>query len=110
MRVWLDDQFNDPECPNRHPPDGFVGTDSIIRIASWLDKGLVDHVSFDHDLGRVLSGYTLARLIEKWSWERRIKPPTWDIHSANPVGRSNIEAAMKAAHRAHELVRDVEVQ
>jgi len=28
-----------------------------------------------------------------------IKPFTWEIHSANPVGRKNIEQAMKSAER-----------
>lgn len=57
------------------------------------------HISFDHDLGRNLSGYDLAKYIEKWAFHNLMNRITWEIHSANPVGRKSIEMAMKNADK-----------
>ena len=58
------------------------------------------HISFDHDLGdNRLSGYDLAKWVERRAHLNQIKRITWDIHSANPVGRKNIEMAMSNADK-----------
>lgn len=52
-----------------------------------------------HDLETTETGYDIARDIEKLAHNKLIKPMTWDVHSANPVGRKNIETAMKSVER-----------
>lgn len=111
MRIWLDDVRPMPEgfdvwCKNAFHCMALVAT----------EPNEIEHISFDHDLGfdetqtegynQNNNGYYLAQAIESWvannmsQPERfKIKPFTWDIHSANPVGRKNIEMAMKSTER-----------
>jgi hypothetical protein len=99
MKLWLDDLLDDPSSPERWTPEGWVGARTVLEAARKLKSGQVTHISFDHDLGidAGWTGYTLAKLIEKWAWWGVIPALTWDIHSANPVGAENITRAMKAA-------------
>ncbi len=45
------------------------------------------YISFDHDLGEEKSGYDIA----KYLVENQIAIEGFKVHSANPVGRMNIE-------------------
>lgn len=100
-KIWLDDQINDPHTPDRWVPMGYVGAATAREACRLIARGDVTHVDFDHDLGdqTLGSGYTVARFIEKGAALGTIKPLTWTIHSANPVGRGNIAAAMASAER-----------
>lgn len=106
MKVWLDDQWDDPEMPFRHPPEGFVPSKSVLEVACWVLRGEVSFISFDHDLGLPFDGGTLAKCIEKWASEVRIEPIGWEIHSANPVGRYRIKTAMKSAERFWNIIKN----
>jgi hypothetical protein len=92
IRLWLDDV--------RPMPDGF---DVWVKESFWakmlIAKRLVSHISFDHDLGEGKTGYDVAKLIEELAYDKELAPMTWDIHSANPVGRKRIEQAMQSAER-----------
>lgn len=103
MKLWLDDQINDPNTPERHTPTGYVGSSSVLETCRLIKEGKVEHISFDHDLGDLWiqrkGGYTVAKYIEKLAFEGKIKRISWDIHSANPVGRDNIIRAMQSADR-----------
>src|SRR5262245_10223826 len=92
MRVYLDDI--------RPLPPGF---DVVVRTSAeaiaLLQTGSVTFLSLDHDLGTEDTGYTVARWIEQAAFEGRLQPPEWVVHSANPVGRSNIEMALRNAQR-----------
>lgn len=46
-----------------------------------------DIVSFDHDLGEEKTGYDIAKFIV----ENQIQIKSFYVHSANPVGKKNIE-------------------
>lgn len=92
MRLWLDDlrpMPNDFECH-------CLRADVAINL---INMGIVSHISFDHDLGEPKNGtgYDVAKVIEARAEDGTIPPMTWEIHSSNPVGRKNIEAAMKRA-------------
>lgn len=89
--IFLDD-IRDP------PPDAVLCRTAEEALNS-LASGLVTRISFDHDLGTELTGYDVAKKIEEWVAEGRIPLPLWAVHSANPVGRRNIEAAMRSAKR-----------
>lgn len=97
MRIWIDDV--------RPMPKGFDKHFKSYREAYMFlmaHGDVVTHISFDHDLGSMdpkQTGYELARAIERWASKHLITRMTWAVHSANPVGKKNIEAAMKSAER-----------
>jgi hypothetical protein len=94
MRLWLDDV--------RPMPNDFVCHCLRAKEAiNFVRMGMVSHISFDHDLGEPENGtgYDVAKVIEEGAFDGTIPPMTWAIHSANPVGRKNIEVAMKNAER-----------
>lgn len=93
MKIWLDDI--------RPMPDDFdchcLRADIAINL---LKTGIVSEISFDHDLGEPENGtgYDVAKFIEERAYDGTLPFPIgWAIHSSNPVGRRNIEAAMKNA-------------
>jgi len=94
MRVWLDDI--------RQIPDGFdIWAKNSDFLLGLLISGNVTYISFDHDLGNddFGTGYDVAKWIEQMAYDGNINPIEWDIHSANPVGRKNIQMAMESAQR-----------
>ena len=92
MRIYLDDV---------RMPGIELGEVTIVRDAKTamdlVRTGLVEWISFDHDLGTELTGYSVAMLIEELVFMGDIRCPKWVIHSANPVGRTNIKMAMESA-------------
>ncbi len=100
IRLWLDD-VRDPRYHGQPPETIWVvtHTDAMAHILN----GQVAFISFDHDLGSPLTGYDLAKDIEKLCARGDIECPEWAIHSANPVGRDNIQMAMVSAKRLSDL-------
>lgn len=108
MKIWLDDIRTPPD-------DSWIWAKNAYFCSGALSTGRVTHISFDHDLGLLEgnhyednNGYEVAKMIEESAatghiWNGRMKciipPLMWDIHSANPEGRRNIEMAMKSAER-----------
>ena len=94
MTIWLDDV--------RPMPKEYTHWCKTPQQAIYLlYKGPVEHISFDHDLGleEPQNGTMVAEFIEGRAYEGEMPRLTWEIHSANPVGRQNIEAAMLSAER-----------
>lgn len=94
MRIYLDDM--------RSMPVGFdVNPKTASECIELLKHGKVDYISFDHDLGpsEAGTGCDVAKWIEEAAFMRTLDRIDWKIHSANPVGRKNIESAMKSAER-----------
>lgn len=98
-RIWLDDD------PNRRVPPGY---DTIVRTAPeairLLQTGNYDHISLDHDLGdpedpEIGTGYDVATWLEEQAYYGTFPRISWDIHSANSVGRQRMLAAMTNADR-----------
>ena len=76
IKLWLDDK--------RPMPDEYnVWCRDANSAMILLETGLVDRISFDHDLGSVFTGYTVANYIEALAQAHRIASMTWDVHSAN---------------------------
>lgn len=91
MRVWVDDV--------RPKPDDYdvwlKNADVTIRT---LRTCCVTHLSLDHDLGDdVKTGYDVAKFIEEAAYKKILAPLEVVVHSANPVGRRNIERALDRA-------------
>ena len=93
MRIWLDDI--------REMPDGYdIWCKTAIDAMGLITKGYVKFISFDHDLGEdLLNGYDVAITIELFAHYKLIDPIEWDVHSANPVGRRQIELTMIQAEK-----------
>lgn len=91
MKVWLDDV--------REAPQGWDLVTNYSDCVALLATGKVCYLSLDHDLGTTETGYNVATWIERKVWEDGFYPPVIEIHSANPVGRKNIEAAIASIKR-----------
>ena len=87
MKIWLDDV--------RPVPEGYVGTRSVnetIRLIEDAEsKGIeIEMLDLDHDLGDFASDGGDAIKILDFLAERETFYPI-AIHTANPVGRANME-------------------
>jgi hypothetical protein len=100
MRIWLDDIRPAPEGWTwvTHPWS-VMGMLRKSKFSGHEDAEDITEISFDHDLGVGDTGYDVAKLIEEMAAHNIIKPIKWAIHSANPVGRRNIEMAMNNADK-----------
>jgi len=110
MKIWLDDVRTPPDTTWTWCTNGYECIWFIIA-----NRKNIEIVSFDHDLGEGVDGYWVACQIESmannyyqaslddFKFENRmgiILPPfDWELHSANPVGRRNIEMAMRNAEK-----------
>lgn len=94
IRVWMDDVRSMPATFDEH-----------IRTApeaiALLESGCVKSISLDHDLGdeKNGTGYDVAVAIERGAHDGTIPPLKVCIHSANPVGRKNMTAAITNAKK-----------
>ena len=70
----------------------------IDELNKYSPNDIIE-ISFDHDLGTDETGYDVAKWIEYNCYLHYMKCPKWKIHSANPVGRKNIENAMLNAEK-----------
>lgn len=93
MFLFLDD-VRDPSSIYPNSVEKWVIARKAEQAMRFLSKGNVEFISFDHDLGTELTGYDVACFIEDLVVVRKIKCPDFAIHSANPVGRNRIWAAM----------------
>jgi hypothetical protein len=104
MKIFLDDD------PRR---DNWVDeTWTITRTAEeclgllYLNPG-VEELSLDHDLGTEFTGYTVVKTLETMAGigvlPMECLPKKITIHSANPVGRKNIQAAIDSIERIRSV-------
>jgi len=96
MKIWLDD-LRDPNAYGRNDMLWITKPEFVIKLI-----GRFDEISFDHDLGTELTGYDVAKEIEKAAWSGKLKKmPLWKIHSANPIGSRRIKQAMMSAEKGY---------
>lgn len=86
MRVFLDDE--------RSTPEGWTRCYWPAEVISLLQKGLVEEISLDHDLGdkfraerdgqKEITGMVVLDWIEREVLLNGFKPPVIEIHTANP--------------------------
>ena len=88
MRVYLDDI--------REAPEGWTRARTAEEAIALLETGEVEEISLDHDLGEGMSGYDVATWMEMQVALSGFIPPKVKVHWANPVGRDNIMAAVRA--------------
>jgi hypothetical protein len=92
--VYLDDLRPTPSQYDVHAR-------TAAEAIALLRTGKVQFISLDHDLGEAKNGtgYDVAKEIEEAAYHGRIPPLFWGIHSANPVGRKNMQTALKNADK-----------
>jgi hypothetical protein len=88
----------------RTPPttDWVVVRSFAEAIAYFDNHGIPDRISFDHDLGELIghllpTGMDVAKAIVEGVLDGRYVLPrdfSYQVHSANPVGRANIVGLM----------------
>lgn len=98
MKLWLDDE--------RPAPDGWVremfAADAMIQLATYQ----VTHLSLDHDLGRPENGtgYDVCLWLERAvRSDDQFTMPVVTLHTANPVGRKNMQIVLDSISRYLEL-------
>jgi hypothetical protein len=97
MKLYLDDVRPTPAWFDAR---AYTATEAI----DMLKTGTVTFISFDHDLGEHENGtgYDVAVWIEEQACTvPGFIVPEYVVHSANPVGRTNIESAMRSAVMRH---------
>ena len=87
MKIWLDDL--------RPVPQGYEGAKSVneaIALIEEAEKAGIDIevLNLDHDLGDYYTDGGDAIKLLDWLAERETFYPV-EIHTANPVGRENME-------------------
>ena len=104
MFIYLDDARDTPKGWTRA-----YTVPELIRILNsrtHIELGLVsiDKLSLDHDLGPdEMTGYDFMRWLEAEVFANRIKEvPEIEFHTANPVGRKQMELVLDSIHRIIE--------
>jgi len=101
-RLWLDDQYDEPDMTFRHPPPGFIparSSDEAMNLVS--EKGIPTFISFDHDLGNDDNAILFVNWLIAIHYEATI--PDYQVHSANPVGKANIISKMESWRKSQKL-------
>jgi hypothetical protein len=100
MRLYIDD-IRTPKNDRWKVVRSY--TDALIYMSK---VGCPNYISFDHDLGEGKTGYDIT----KWMVENDIEYPGWipeefhfNVHSANPVGKKNIESLLTNYLRHREV-------
>lgn len=98
MKVFLDD--------TRETPEGYIRANTVHELAKLLmDKdNNITEISLDHDLGEdTLTGYEFMRWLEAMVFNNRISNiPEIKFHTANPVGRKNMELVLASIKKILE--------
>ncbi len=93
MKVWLDDERPMPKDYDAHAK-------TAAEAIKLLSGGDVTRISLDHDLGDGnKTGYDVAKWIAEKAYRSAIPPLGWTLHTANPVGRDNMKAALLNADK-----------
>lgn len=88
--------------PSNHWEVARTAEHAYVLFREAVEAGQEIVLSLDHDLGEdIPTGYDLLNWIERdVVTEKNFRPNiTFSIHSANPVGRMNMERAIKAITR-----------
>ena len=91
-KVFLDDV--------RPTPEGWTLVRWPSEVIALLERGEVDELSLDHDLGdETITGYDVLVWLEEAVALRGFKAPAVVVHSANVVGRKRMENAIVSIRR-----------
>ena len=56
MKIWLDDQIDDQDAPERHAPEGWTGVRNFAEFKALIERAPptgepIETIDFDNDLG-----------------------------------------------------------
>lgn len=90
-QLWIDDF--------REPPDRswLWAKSSAEALAMYGEHRDIGYIAFDYDLGGPDTSMPVLIRIEQDAQAGHRKPPRWNAHTANPVGRNHIETIMSKA-------------
>ena len=101
--LWLDDYRDPSDKEQDWMVFSCLGRDCEIHwvkdyneFTTWItENGLPDGINFDHDLedykeNNETTGFHCAKWLVEYCMDNNKKLPKWSSHSANPVGRDNI--------------------
>ena len=96
MKLFVDDE--------RIAPEGWTLAVTAKQAFNHLETGNVTHLSLDHDLGSaaLATGYDIMKWIEYKVETEDFKLPVITFHTANPVGRKNMQATLDAILRRQQ--------
>lgn len=103
MKIYLDDERETPKGWRRV----YTAEECISAIEEVLSSGLdIDILSLDHDLGQHMdgtlrsNGETVIKWMEQtFRFHDKIPPFETRIHSANPVARERMQAALNRLYK-----------
>lgn len=92
FKLWVDDDLNNKDAPERHTPEGFVGVETseeAIKVVQERGFENLEFMDLDHDLGLDADGN--ERTIKTFlKWLQETYPdgpvPSWYVHSKNVGG------------------------
>jgi len=99
MKIWLDDNFSPPD-------ETWVWYDNALNLIEALKSKClpISTLSLDHDLGderEVGNGYMVMEWLENETWTNDdYLPPNISIHTANPVAKQKMNAALSSIKKA----------
>ena len=112
--LWLDDIRNPLEnnwlvfSPIDQPYE-VIWVKKYHEYVSWItENGLPDAICFDHDLGcesqeiEEMTGMNCAKWLVEYCMDNNKKLPLYNIQSANPVGKDNIDGLLKSYIKSNE--------
>ena len=110
--IWLDDIRN-PDENNwlKYSPINstynVVWLKSFSEFTNWiLENGLPAGICFDHDLGideaGEKNGHDCAKWLVDFCLDKNMPLPLWNIQSANPVGKENIDGILRSYKKYFE--------
>ena len=102
--IWLDD-FRAPVIPDIYKEtvawvkDYASFVDQVVAFGEDISNCIIH---FDHDLGEDKDGYDCAKFLIQWCIDNEYPAPDYDIQSANPIGRENIDSLFKSYWKVYK--------
>lgn len=94
--IWLDDIRTPRQIENY----AVIWCKNYQSVVDWINEhGLPNLIDFDHDLGEEKSGYDVAKFVVEYCMNHNTVLPHYHCHTANPVGRDNIEGLFESYNR-----------
>ncbi len=93
-KLWLDDQLDDPETPDRHTPEGFIGAKGSYEALELIkERGMPAFIDFDFYFGGT---DTATSFLYSLKYEHPKGPiPEYKVHSRNPEAKKMISNLIK---------------
>jgi hypothetical protein len=106
--LWLDDIRNPfvadwlLQYASDYERDAVVWVKNYTEFVDWItENGLPEMICFDHDLGESdeKTGHDCAKWLVEHCMDNDTDLPMWEIQSANPVGRDNINGLLNGYNK-----------